>query len=153
MVAERLKELNITLPEVSAPAAAYVPYRVSGNQVLISGQLPFQDGALYQTGLVGKDVTLEEGQETARVCGLNILAHLKNACGGDLNKVQKLLKLEILVAVAPGFTDAHLVANGVSQLMLDVFGKDKGSHARVAYGVASLPMNAAVEVAATVEIG
>lgn len=148
----RLKELGIKLPEVSNPAAAYVPYTVSKNTAFISGQLPFKDGALAAKGILGKDVTVEQGQEIARICALNVLAHLRNACGGNLDKVTKTLKLEILVASTPEFTDPHLVANGASQLILDVFGKGKGSHARVAYGVATLPMGVPVEVAATFEI-
>lgn len=151
-VEQRLEQKGITLPQVSAPAAAYVPFTVSGNTVFISGQLPFKDGELFKTGILGKDVSLEEGQETAKVCALNVLAHLKNACGGDLNKVSKALKLEILVAATPDFTDPHVVANGASQLILDAFGEEKGKHARVAYGVSTLPMGVAVEVAATFEI-
>ncbi len=148
----KLKELNIQLPEVATPAAAYVPYTISGNVVFISGQLPFAEGKLFRTGHLGRDVSLEDGQRTAAVCGLNILAHLKNACRGDLDRVKKILKLEILVAAAADFQNPHVVANGVSELMLGAFGEEIGSHARVAYGVASLPMNAAVEVAATIEI-
>ncbi len=151
-VERNLQAKGIELPEVSAPAAAYVPYTTSGKAVFISGQLPFKDGSMFKTGHLGKDVSLEEGQETAEVCAVNILAHLKNACEGDLNKVAKVLKLEILVAATADFTDPHLVANGASQLILDAFGKEKGSHARVAYGVATLPMGAAVEVAATFEL-
>jgi len=149
---DRIKELGIEIPVVSAPAAAYVPYTISGNIVYISGQLPMKDGKAFKTGLLGKNVSVEEGQQTARVCGLNILGHLKNACEGNLDKVKKVLKLEILVASTPEFTEPHVVANGASQLILDVFGKERGSHARVAYGVATLPLGVAVEVAATFEI-
>jgi len=151
-VEQNLQKKGITLPEVATPAAAYVPYTIAGDIVYISGQLPFEDGKLSQTGILGKDVSIEHGQETARVCALNVLAHLKNACGGNLDKVKKAIKLEILVASTPEFTDPHVVANGASQLVLDVLGEDKGSHARVAYGVATLPMGVSVEVAATFEI-
>jgi len=148
-----LQEKGITVPEVSVPpGAAYVGYTISGNQVIISGQLPFKDGELFKTGILGKDVSLEEGQETAKVCALNVLGHLKNACGGDLDKVKKALKLEILVAATPEFKEPHVVANGASQLIKDAFGEEKGAHARVAYGVSTLPMGVAVEVAGTFEI-
>lgn len=152
-IQQRINEHAITIPEASPlPAALYVPYTISGNQVLISGQLPFQDGELVHTGLVGKDISLEEGQATARACAVNVVSQLKAACGGDLDKVKRILKLEILVAAPADFDQPHVVANGASQLIKDVFGEEKGAHARVAYGVSVLPMNASVEVAATVEL-
>lgn len=150
-IESRLEELNINLPESVAPAAAYVPYKVSGNQVVISGQLPLVDGKPFKTGHLGNDVSVEDGQATAKVCAINVLSHLKAACGGDLEKVTQAVKLEILVAATPDFTEPHVVANGASQLIIDVFG-DKGKHARVAYGVSTLPMGVAVEVAATFDI-
>ncbi len=151
-VEENLASHNIQLPEVSAPAAAYVPYQISGKQLVISGQLPFANGALSHTGQLGKDQALEAGQACARICALNVLAHAKNACGGDLNRISKTIKLEILVSATADFDQPHIVANGASQLILDALGADKGKHARVAYGVSVLPMNAAVEVAATFEL-
>lgn len=153
IVANRIEELGIVIPQVTAPAAAYVPYTISGNIVFVSGQLPMKDGKPFKTGHLGKNVSVAEGQEAAKVCALNILAHLKNACGGSLDRVKKTLKLEILVAATPDFTEPHVVANGASQLILDVFGDERGKHARVAYGVATLPLGVAVEVAATFEIG
>ena len=120
--AQKLEELNITLPNAAAPAAAYVPYTVSNNVAYISGQLPFQNGELAKTGIVGKDVSLEEAQEVAKVCALNVLGHVKSACGGDLDKVKRVLKLEILVAATPEFTEPHVVANGASNLIKEVFG-------------------------------
>ena len=148
----KLQELGVSLPVATKPPARYVPSTISGNIVFISGQLPMLDGEMKVAGQLGDDVSLEEGQETAKNCGLNLLAHLKEACAGDLGRVKKVLKLEILVSSAPGFTDQHLVANGISNFIVDLFGEEVGSHARVAYGVAGLPMGAAVEVACTFEI-
>jgi len=152
VVLARLNENNVEIPDVTAPAAAYVPYVISGKQVFISGQLPFHNGAISQTGHLGKNVSLEQGQETAKICGINLLAHLKNACGGNLDKVKQVVRLEILVSATPDFNDPHIVANGVSELIKLAFGDEKGSHARVAYGVSSLPLGAAVEVAAIFEL-
>jgi enamine deaminase RidA (YjgF/YER057c/UK114 family) len=148
----KLSEMGIILPESVKPPAKYVPFNISGNIVFISGQLPLLDGEMKVAGTVGDDVSLEQGQETAKNCGLNILAHLKLACDGNLDRVKKVLKLEILVNSAPGFTDQHQVANGVSNFIVDLFGEEVGSHSRVAYGVAGLPMGASVEVAGTFEI-
>jgi enamine deaminase RidA (YjgF/YER057c/UK114 family) len=147
-----LEKLNITIPDLAAPAAAYLPFTRSGNIIFVSGQLPFVDGALSHTGHLGDNVTEEQGQQTAYDCAINVIAQLKAALGGDLDKVTKVLKIEILVAATPDFGNAHIVANGASNLIKDVFGDDIGAHARVAYSVAALPMNAAVEVAATVEV-
>jgi enamine deaminase RidA (YjgF/YER057c/UK114 family) len=150
---QKLKELGLQLPEAKAPPGAlYVPYTVSGNQVIISGQLPFKDGKLVSTGQLGAKVTQAQGEEAARACAINVLAALSQACGGNLDKVKKALKLEILVSCTPEFTSPQLVANGASKLVIDLFGEDIGRHARVAYGVASLPLDASVEVAATFEI-
>jgi len=151
-IEKRISDANINLPVVSAPAAAYLPYTISGNTVYISGQLPMIDGEFTGKGHLGNNVTVEEGQKVARDCALNVVAHLKNAVGGDLEKVKNALKLEILVAATPEFTEPHVVANGASNLVLEIFGKEVGSHARVAYGVATLPFGVAVEVAATFEI-
>lgn len=152
-IQQKLESLGIQLPESKAPAGAlYVPYTVTGNQVVISGQLPFENGSLVSTGQLGGKVNQEQGLKAARACAIQVLAHLKAACGGNLDKVTKVLKLEILVSSTPDFTNPHLVANGASQLFIDLFGEEKGKHARVAYGVASLPMDASVEVAALVEI-
>ncbi len=149
---QRLKALGITLPILAAPAAKYVPSRFSGNQLVISGQLPVKEGKVSVAGHLGKDVSLEKGQEAARICAINILAQANSACQGDLSRIRHVVKLEILVSSTPDFTEPHVVANGASQVMLDVFGENAGSHARVAYGVSVLPLNAAVEVAAIFEI-
>jgi enamine deaminase RidA (YjgF/YER057c/UK114 family) len=142
--ARKLADLKITLPAPSTPVASYVPYVVSGNLVFISGQLPLENGEVKFTGAVG-EADLAKGQSAARLCALNLLAHLKNACGGDLDKVKACVKLGGFVASAPGFYDQPKVMNGASELMQDVFG-EAGCHSRFAVGVAALPRNAAVEV-------
>ncbi|HEV7369585.1 RidA family protein [Arenibaculum sp.] len=147
----RLRELNIELPEGSAPVAAYVPVTRSGNTLYISGQLPMWKGELRCKGLLGRDVKLEDAQAAARLCGLNILAHIRNACG-NLDSVRRVLKLGGFVACTADFTDHPKVVNGASELMIEVFG-DIGRHARFAVGAPSLPLGAAVEVDAIIEVG
>jgi len=147
----KLKELGITLPTASAPAANYVPFVKTGNLVFISGQVPFVDGKLKWQGKVGKDFTTEEGKACARVCGLNILSHLKAACEGDLDRVVRCVKLSGFVNCADGFGEQPQVINGASDLMVEVFG-EKGRHARFAVGTNALPMNVAVEIDAVFEI-
>lgn len=147
----KLAALKLTLPTVSMPAANYVPYVITGNQVVFSGTLPMKDGKPQFIGKLGKDFTIEHGQECARICVLNILAHLKNALGGDLGKVKRLIRLGVFVSSAEGFTDQPKVANGASDLMVELFG-DNGKHARFAVGVSELPFGVAVEVDATFEI-
>lgn len=147
----KLKSMGIDLPQSAPPAASYVPYTISSGQVIISGQLPMKDGKPQDIGKLGKEFTVEQGQATARLCGLNILSHLRAACGGDLDRVKKVLRLGIFVNSAAGFTDQPKVANGVSDLMLELFG-DAGKHARAAVGVAELPFGVAVEVEGLFEI-
>lgn len=142
-----IEKLGITLPEPTPPAANYVPYMLSQNQVFISGQLPIVDMKLPYRGKVGADVTVETAQEAARVCGLNILSLLNDACHGDLDKVQHCIRLGGFVNATPDFTDHPKVINGASDLMVEVFGKH-GSHARAAVGCSSLPLGACVEVEA-----
>jgi len=144
-VAKKLADLGITLPAPSVPVASYVPYTVAGNLVFISGQLPLENGKVQVTGTLGNDVDVATGQKAARLCALNILAHLQNACAGDLDRVSACLRLGGFVASAAGFTDQPQVVNGASELMVDVLG-DAGRHARFAVGVAALPRGAAVEV-------
>jgi enamine deaminase RidA (YjgF/YER057c/UK114 family) len=141
-VAARLEELGITLPKAAAPVASYVPVVVHGGFAYTSGQLPFVDGKLV-TGKLGDTVTLEEGQAAARACGLMILAQLEAA--GLLERVEQVVKLGGFVASTADFTDQPKVANGASDLMVEVFG-DAGKHARSAVGVPVLPLDAAVEV-------
>jgi enamine deaminase RidA (YjgF/YER057c/UK114 family) len=146
-----LQSLGITLPPSIPPAANYVPYTVSGNLVFVSGTLPMKDGKPQDIGKVGKEFTLEQGYATARLCTINILGHLKAACGGDLSRVKKVVRMGIFVNSAAGFTDQPKVANGASDLMVEIFG-EAGKHARFAVGVSELPFGVAVEVDATFEI-
>ena len=148
---EKLAALGLELPVAAAPVANYVGFTVSGKTVYVSGQLPFKDGKLLVTGRLGAGVSIEDGYAAGRQCGLNILAHLKAACGGDLDRVSRVLRLGGFVNSTPEFTDAPKCVNGASDLMVAVFGDD-GRHARAAVGVASLPAGAAVEVDAIVEL-
>jgi enamine deaminase RidA (YjgF/YER057c/UK114 family) len=150
-ISKRLTELGITLPQPSVPVASYVPFVVTGNLVFISGQLPMDNGQVAVTGRVGAEVDIAAAQKAARFCGLNILAQLKIACGGDLDRVVRCVKLGGFVSSAPDFYDQPKVVNGASELMEQVFG-DVGKHARFAVGVGNLPRNAAVEVDAVFEI-
>ncbi len=147
----RLKELEIELPAASSPSANYVPYAISGKLVFVAGQITNKDGKPQYIGKVGREFGIEEGQAAARLCALNILAHLKNACGGDLDKVARCVRLGGFVNAIPEFGDQPKVINGASDLIVQVFG-DKGKHARAAVGVGSLPFGVAVEVDAIFEL-
>ncbi|HBF32746.1 RidA family protein [Rhizobium sp.] len=147
----RLSTLGITLPEAATPAANYVSYVISGNLLYLSGQLPMEGGKIAVTGLLGADVELTAGQRAAELCAINILAQAKAALGGDLSRIVKVIKLNGFIASAPGFTEQHLVMNGASNLIANVLG-EAGKHARAAVGMAALPLNAAVEVDAVMEI-
>jgi enamine deaminase RidA (YjgF/YER057c/UK114 family) len=147
----KLAELGLTIPTPAAPVANYVGYTVSGKTVYISGQLPFQDGKLTCVGKLGAGVSIDQGYAAGRQCGLNILAHLTAACGGDLDRVSRVLRLGGFVNSTPEFTDAPKCVNGASDLMVAVFG-EAGRHARAAVSVASLPAGAAVEVDAVIEL-
>ncbi|KAF0177168.1 MAG: RidA family protein [Hyphomonadaceae bacterium] len=140
----RLAELNITLPTPPAPVASYVPFVIVGGLVHISGQVSV-DASGGIKGKLGKDVSLEQGQAAARLCGLNMLAQLKAACEGDLDRVIRTVKLGGFVNVTSDFNPIPQVVNGCSDLMVEVLG-DAGRHARSAVGVANLPMGFAVEV-------
>lgn len=146
----RLTELGVTLPAAAAPAANYVPFATSGNLLLTSGQLPLEDGKLIVTGLLGRDADVDAGKRAAKACGINILAQAKAALG-DLEKIKRIVKITVFVASDPGFTEQHLVANGASDFLVAALG-ERGKHARSAVGVASLPLNAAVEIEAIIEI-
>ena len=147
----RLKDLGITIPDAPAPAANYVPYTVSGNLVFVSGQVPFVDGKLTATGRIGESATPEEGYEQARICAINLIAQVKAACDGDLDRVVRCVKLGVFVNSIDGFDRQPEVANGASDLMVDVFG-DQGRHARFAVGTNALPRNVAVEADGIFEI-
>jgi enamine deaminase RidA (YjgF/YER057c/UK114 family) len=148
----RLAELNIELPEAAAPVGNYVPFVVSGNTVYISGQVPAWNGEIRNVGKLGAGLEIDAGYDAARTCALNILAQLRVACGGDLDKVTRVVKLGGFVNCAPDFNDAPKCVNGASDLMVEVFGGDVGPHARFAVGVSSLPAGVAVEVDGIFEI-
>jgi enamine deaminase RidA (YjgF/YER057c/UK114 family) len=144
-IAKKLSELGITLPAPATPLAAYVPYTIAGKLVFISGQLPWENGQVEVMGTLGDNVDIATGQKAARICALNIIAHLNNACGGDLDKVSVCVKLGGFVASTANFYDQPKVINGASELMQQIWG-DAGRHSRFAVGVAALPLSAAVEV-------
>ena len=148
----RLAELGITLPTPAAPIANYVPFNVSGNLVIVSGQIPLKDGKIAITGKVGAGVSLEDAQAAARLCLVNVLAQLRAACGGDLDRVRRVLRLGGFIAAPPEFTDHARVMNGASDLAVEVFG-EAGRHARSTIGVPSLPGDAAVEVEGLFAVG
>jgi enamine deaminase RidA (YjgF/YER057c/UK114 family) len=143
-VEARLKALDLTLPEVAAPVANYVPFLHQGGRLFISGQLPMQGGHMALAGKVGADLSLEQGQQAARLCLLNVLAQAKAALR-DLDRIVQCLRLNGFVNAAPDFVDHPKVINGASDLMVEVLG-DKGRHTRIAIGCASLPLGAAVEI-------
>lgn len=149
-VEQKLAEMGITVPEAAAPAASYLPFLRMGNLLFTAGQLPLSSGKLISTGLLGRDLDVAGGQQAARQCAVNILAQIK-AATGDLERIARIVKLTVFVASAPGFTEQHLVANGASDLLAAALG-DRGKHARSAVGVASLPLDAPVEIEAIVEL-
>jgi enamine deaminase RidA (YjgF/YER057c/UK114 family) len=151
MIEARLQELNIILPQQPAPAANYVPFVKVGSLVFISGQLPSSQGELKYKGKLGNTISIEEGQAAARLCALNILAQLKAACEGDLNRVLRCIRLGGFINSTDTFQDHPKVMNGASDLMVEVFG-EKGRHARAAVGVNALPFGVAVEVDALFEV-
>jgi len=148
----RLNELGLTLPEAAAPVANYVGYVQSGNLIFISGQVS-KIGDQKIEGRLGEGLTVERGQEAAKLSALNLMAQMKAACGGDLSRVKRIVKLGGFVQALPGVTAADIpkVINGCSDLMVAVFG-DKGRHARFAVSAPSLPLDVAVEIDAIVEI-
>ena len=149
-VAEKLAELGIELPQVPAPAGAYVPALVDGDHVYTSGQLPFVSGQLVNPGVLGDSVTVEEGYDAAKLCAINALAAIKSVVG-DLERVKQVVKVVGFVASAPGFDQQPRVINGASELLGEVFG-ERGQHARSAVGVSALPLGTSVEVEVTVRI-
>jgi enamine deaminase RidA (YjgF/YER057c/UK114 family) len=146
-----LTDKKIELPKAAVPVANYVPVVFTGNLAFVAGQVTVWNGEFRFIGKLGKDYSIEQGQQAARTCGLNILAQLKAALGGDLDRVKRCVKLNVFVNSVDDFSDQPQVANGVSDLMVDVFG-DAGKHARAAIGVNVLPRNVAVEVDAVFEV-
>ncbi len=149
-IADKLKQLNITLPPVAVPAAAYVPFVRTGNLVFLSGHIAKKDGKPW-VGQLGKDTTTEQGKAAARAVAIDLMGTLAAALGGDLEKVVRIVKVMSLVNSTSDFTEQHLVTNGCSELLGEVFG-DKGAHARSAFGVAQIPMGACVEIELIAEV-
>jgi len=148
----RIAELGIEVPEAAAPVANYVGFVQTGNLVFISGQVPIKDGKFQYQGKLGDSMSVEDAQAAARLCAINVIAQAKAACGGDLDRVKRVVKLTGFVNSTGDFTDQPKVINGASDLMVEVFG-DKGRHSRAAVSAAALPAGVAVEVEAVVEIG
>lgn len=147
---EKLRALNIELPAVATPAAAYVMYAQTGNTIFLSGHIAKKEGKPW-VGQLGKDLQTAEGKLAARGVAIDLIATLQAACGGDLNRVKRIVKLMSLVNSTPEYTEQHLVTNGASELMVEVFG-EQGKHARSAFGVAQIPMGACVEIEMIVEV-
>mgnify|MGYP006292212645 CR=1 FL=1 len=150
-IAQRLADLGITLPAVATPAAAYVPFVCTGNLVFLSGHIAKRDGQVW-VGQLGLTMTTAEGQQAARAVAIDLLGTLQAAVG-DLERVKRIVKVMSLVNSTPSFTEQHLVTNGCSQLIQQVFGAEVGAHARSAFGVAQLPMGACVEIELIAELG
>src|SRR5450755_2157365 len=146
---ETLTEMGITLPQVAAPAAAYLPYVQTGNLLFLSGHIAKKDGKPW-TGQLGSDVTLEQGSLAARSIAIDLLGTL-HAATGDLNRIHRIVNLLVLVNSTPTFTQQHLVANGASDLLIAVLG-EVGRHARAAFGVAQIPLGSCVEIALVAEL-
>ena len=149
-VYDKLKELDITLPPVAVPAAAYVPYAQTGNLVFLSGHIARKDGKPW-VGQLGRDVSTEQGQAAARAVAIDLLGTLHAATGGDLNRVKRIVKVMSLVNSTGDYTEQHLVTNGASELLGQVFG-EAGKHARSAFGVAQIPLGACVEIELIAEL-
>lgn len=147
---QKLKERNIELPAVSAPAAAYVMHVQTGNTVFLSGHIAKKEGKPW-VGQLGKNMTTEEGKQAARAVAIDLMATLQAACGGDLNRVRRIVKVMSLVNSTGEFTEQHLVTNGASELLGEIFG-ERGIHARSAFGVAQIPLGACVEIELIAEI-
>jgi enamine deaminase RidA (YjgF/YER057c/UK114 family) len=150
-ISQRLKQLGIELPTPPAAVANYVPFVQTGNLVFISGQLPLENGKLAVTGKLGDSVSIDEGIRAARLCAINLLAQARAAAGGDIERIQRLVRLTAFVACTPAFTDQPKVVNGASDLMAEVLG-NAGRHARVAVGAPSLPLDVAVEIEGIFEL-
>jgi len=148
-VYEKLKVLNITLPKLDPPVAAFVPFVRAGNLIFISGHIAKKDGKPW-TGKLGADLTTAQGKQAAQAIAVDLIATLQAAVG-DVNKIQRIVKLLVLVNSAPTFTEQHLVANGASELLMEIFG-ERGAHARSAFGVAQIPLGSCVEIELIAEL-
>ncbi|MDG2001269.1 MAG: RidA family protein [Alphaproteobacteria bacterium] len=150
IIDKKIQSLGIKLPSAPKPAANYIPYVISNNLIFIAGQVPFENGEIKHTGKVGENINIDKAKTIARTCGLNIISVLKDALDGDLSRVTKCVKLGIFVACTNDFHNQPEVANGASDLMVEIFG-EAGKHARFAVGTNSLPRNVPVEVDAVFE--
>ena len=146
-----LQDLGITLPQPSVPRANFEPFALAGDLLFVSGQIPRWEGAVRYSGKVGSDLTIQDGQEAAKICAMNIVSHVRAACGGDLNRVKRVVRVAGLVNCSPDFTEQPSVINGCSDFLRAVFG-EAGRHARIATGASSLPANAAVEIEALFQL-
>ena len=146
----RLAELGITLPDAPAPAANYVPYVITGNQLFVSGQISSTENGLI-IGKIGQDLSVEDGVAAAKACAISLLAQLKSACDGDFSKFSRVVKLVAFVNSTPDFTQQPVVVNGASDFLVDALG-DQGRHARSAVSAAALPLGVAVEIEAIFEL-
>ena len=151
LIEDKLKKLNIVLPEPKAPVGAYVATKVVGKLLFVSGQISIDKETKLITGKIGKDLNLDQGYEAAKRCGLSIVAHVKNACGGDLDRIKTCVKLTGYVNSTDDFKDQPKIINGASDIIAKIF-DDKGEHTRAAVSVNSLPLGVAVEVDAIFEI-
>ena len=149
-IEENLKKLNIVLPVAPNPVGAYVAYKKIGNLVFISGQISLKSNGELIKGKIGSDLTLDQGQEAAQVCAINILSQIKSACDGDLNRVKNCIKITGYVNSKDTFVDQPKIINGASELLVKIF-EEKGKHSRAAVSVSSLPLGAAVEIEAIFE--
>ncbi|MGY0194549.1 RidA family protein [Leptothrix sp. BB-4] len=149
-IAQRLQDLGIVLPPVAVPAAAYVPFVRSGNLLFLSGHIAKRDGQVW-AGQLGREIDTATGQQAARAVAIDLLGTLQAALG-DLEKVQRIVKVMSLVNSVPTYTEQHLVTNGASQLLVEVFGPERGAHARSAFGVAQIPLGACVEIELIAEV-
>ncbi len=150
-VYDKLQALGISLPPLAVPAAAYLPYVQTGNMVFLSGHIARKDGKPW-VAQFGRNINTEEGKLAARAVAIDLLGTLQHAAGGDLNRVKRVVKLMSLVNSTGDFTEQHLVTNGASELIAEVFGAEKGAHARSAFGVAQIPMGACVEIELIAEL-
>ena len=150
-VEEKIKQLNIEIPKSPKPVGAYVAFRIVNKLVYISGQVSFDQNGNLIKGKVGSELSLEQGQEAAKACAINIISQLKSACEGDLEKVKSCIKINGYVNSTDNFLDQPKVINAASELIVNVFG-EKGKHARAAISVNSLPLGAAVEIESIFEI-
>ena len=149
-VYEKLNSLNIALPKLDPPVAAFLPFVRTGNLIFLSGHIAKKDGKPW-TGKLGRDLTTAEGKQAAQTIAVDLLATMQAAVS-DLNNIRRIVKLLVLVNSAPTFTEQHLVANGASEFFIEVFGRDSGAHARSAFGVAQIPLGACVEIELIAEV-